>query len=414
MKKRQKKRKGKSSIKKNSRKLKKCVALMIVPEKELRKRALKQYRYFLKQVNDYQEKWDAYHNVYQNEYHQWLHSNFGVKLTELRELTYSFNDKRGFFMEVEDTVFFDGLDYYSAYQKVKLRRDNPDEFNRMYAESENVDDEDFDDEEDLDDEDDYDDEDDDFDSMMDDMFNDLIFPGMDELFEKCFKNCSTKKEAKLNFENIIGEFVPDDFITFLWNKYNSKSKNKGVKHNRLVDQNATSLYDDKEIAIKKLYRNLAKRIHPDTRSSDSPLAEVWHDIQEAYQNNDLEHLKFLETQLDSPDGRISKSSTPSVIFDAVRFLKEKAVKLREKLYSIKKQPAMIFSNPKKRDKLFNITDAEMDDEIDYLKSSLRAIEKDLEKWSRPPVRKQKKSVVTKQKIVKKETFDSNQFEFSFS
>lgn len=51
--------------------------------------------------------------------------------------------------------------------------------------------------------------------------------------------------------------------------------------------------------IKELYRQLVRRLHPDTRAeSDAEVSAVWHEVQEAYSDGNVERLEMLLAMTD--------------------------------------------------------------------------------------------------------------------
>lgn len=77
-------------------------------------------------------------------------------------------------------------------------------------------------------------------------------------------------------------------------------------------------------ALRRIYRTLARRLHPDLNPEQSPArAELWHRVTAAYQLQDLEELEALELLTRDAD------STPTP--DSIEALQETLQKLRDQL-----------------------------------------------------------------------------------
>ncbi len=75
---------------------------------------------------------------------------------------------------------------------------------------------------------------------------------------------------------------------------------------RTYEQHRKSMSASEESKLKKCYRVLAKKLHPDHSTFDESLREKrWHEVQEAYQNNDLEALLRVEAICDLDETDLS-------------------------------------------------------------------------------------------------------------
>ena len=96
--------------------------------------------------------------------------------------------------------------------------------------------------------------------------------------------------------------------------------------------------------IKEIYRILVRRLHPDTRpGSDPVLISLWHDVQNAYDKNDLERLEMLLALTDIRAEVAGTQTSLSQMRSVVAELRRSVQALNRSLHSFKKDPAWNFS-----------------------------------------------------------------------
>ena len=241
---------------------------MRVDQTPFLKKALSKCRRLRNELNKKQTLLNSYEEQDETAFQQWLNHTFGAKLSKMRELRET--------LEHYDFILFN-LSHCSMFCPEKLPEMHKELFERMKngtlfqfvpPKPKDLSDDktaEWDDEDDEWDDDDWEGEDDLDDETVDDIFNQFFGSGEDDF----------DAESKFNFD--------------MGHPHHHKSVNPS-----------------EELLLKKCYRTLAKRLHPDHSTFDESLREKrWHEIQEAYQNNDLEALLRLEAFCDLDENDLS-------------------------------------------------------------------------------------------------------------
>ena len=241
-------------------------ALVLVDQTPFLKKALSKCKRLRNELDKKQKLLSEYEDKDVTAFQQWLNRTFGAKLSKVRELAETLNQYRFILNQLDSCCLFCRDKLPEVHKELFERKKDgtlfqfvlPIEGNPFHAKAgEKMDDgwED-DDEDDDDDDDDWDDDDEDWD--IGDIF--------DELFGRKDGHSNSEEEHYFNPGNL---------------------------HAR------NSLHASDHLKLKKCYRSLAKRLHPDHSTLDESIREKrWHEIQEAYQNNDLEALLRVEAICD--------------------------------------------------------------------------------------------------------------------
>ncbi|WPJ94785.1 DnaJ domain-containing protein [Coraliomargarita algicola] len=112
-----------------------------------------------------------------------------------------------------------------------------------------------------------------------------------------------------------------------------------------AEQVASARKAANNVRLKSCYRQLAKRLHPDHSELEEAIREKrWHEIQEAYHNNDLEGLLRVEAVCDMDDEGLSVKLGLARLRDLAAYQKSHLLPIRDALRSAKKDIAFDFSN----------------------------------------------------------------------
>jgi hypothetical protein len=96
--------------------------------------------------------------------------------------------------------------------------------------------------------------------------------------------------------------------------------------------------------LKTCYRQLAKRLHPDHSALEETIREKrWHEIQEAYHNNDLEGLLRVEAICDMDEEGLSIKLGLARLRDLAAYHKSHLIPIRNSLRAAKQDIAFGFS-----------------------------------------------------------------------
>ena len=243
-------------------------------------------------------------------YDRWFHSEFGAELTELREMEKELADHEFVHRQLQvcERWYPDKLpevckELIDCLEKGTLHSYVPPQM------EEDEEDEEFDDEDDFDDDDDFDDEE------LDDI---------EEAFRKAFDEMFGEDSEHFD------EFGED-----------------GHADRRDRRPNPSASLSPEEANIKSLYRTLAKRLHPDHSDLESPLRERrWHELQNAYDERDLESLQRIEAVCDMEVGGLSMKLGLDRLRDLIAYHRSHVEPIRQALRKIKRDPAFDFKNSK--------------------------------------------------------------------
>ena len=126
-----------------------------------------------------------------------------------------------------------------------------------------------------------------------------------ELFRKKISCIEKKKminycQTAVNYGKLIDIEEMNRYIESEMSDY-QKQLNDMIENNK-TSKNLDTISQNEYLKIKKLYRKIAKKIHPDLNhvTENNPvLSELWINVMNAYHRNDLEALERLEVQINS-------------------------------------------------------------------------------------------------------------------
>ncbi len=166
-------------------------------------------------------------------------------------------------------------------------------------------------------------------------------------------------------------------------KAESKSQNQeGAKSPVLLSRRLTSLY-----------RELAKRLHPDSPTRNRAIPEnrilsLWMEVQKAYDSGNLERLASIATWLSSESGeelKVESTLSYSDRLNQLRALRRACRNLENKLALLGEHPAWGFSQaqPQRRKKLRQLALRSLDQELAEAQEILSELEDLLESVGSP-------------------------------
>jgi hypothetical protein len=277
-----------------------CTELLVVDQAPFLNKALSTCRRLRKELDKKQALLAAFEEEDRAAFQRWLNSTHGAMLTQVRELREEVSAYQFILHHLSHCAYYAFEDVPKLYQELFQLKQKGMLYSYVPPQSEQEveDDEDEDDEwgdpfEDDEDED-WDDEDD------EDMraFFDRMFGG-----GRSGKGDSTKERK-------------------------AESARKAANDARL----------------KSCYRQLAKRLHPDHSELEEVVREKrWHEIQEAYHNNDLEGLLRVEAVCDMDEEGLSVKLGLARLRDLAAYQKSHLTPIRNALRAAKKDIAFGFS-----------------------------------------------------------------------
>ena len=132
--------------------------------------------------------------------------------------------------------------------------------------------------------------------------------------------------------------------------------------------------------LKKLYRELCLQYHPDRMGAhDAKTQRLWHEIQDAYVNRDLEGLRAIRSgiELESGETTLSCSEIDEMLLDIEWSIQEKRSELRAQ----KKTPIWGFSSwtEQKRKQIAKEIKSEFDQNAQMTRLQLQRLKTELER-----------------------------------
>ncbi len=308
-------------------------------KKELLRKWKKAERDFEKQ----QKEWDAYCNEDRPAYEKWMHATFGNRLTELRELRDQIHRKGWFVEQVECLSDLSGKSARKIYLELLKKTKGGMSLHDALVEYVNEFNADIDKEFE-------DDDDDEFESIFDEEEDGDFKDEFDKIFE--------------DFEDVF-----DD-----------------KKKIRRDNPEAKSL----QARIREIYRKLCFKLHPDTGCDfNAENSRLWHQIQDAYQNDDLDRLMAIQASLDMKQDPMSGHISCTQILAVIDDFKNGLRSVRALVRDAKQESSWRFLawTDKERKAAMRKLEQEFTHELLSLKYEMEYLESVEKKWSKPAVAK---------------------------
>ncbi|MDB6174187.1 MAG: hypothetical protein JWL59_3498 [Chthoniobacteraceae bacterium] len=144
--------------------------------------------------------------------------------------------------------------------------------------------------------------------------------------------------------------------------------------------------------VKELYRLLVRRLHPDTRADASvEVSSIWHEVQEAYGDGNIERLEMLVAVTDIQSDSIGEQTTVSQMKAVIANLRASIDALRRSLRAARRDPSWNFTRAADRSALRARLQRELERALSDQKKQLRTMEVTISRWSVPPKQKRSKA-----------------------
>lgn len=321
-------------------------ALMLVDQEPLRQEARRQHEKVLKRLVSAQRSLQRFQEKDLPQFEQWKASQFGEKLTRLRDLAAQVGEKESVVEQVNFLRFYTGQSIRRCYERVMWQRENPEAAAQEERERREEEERQARQQRDA-------------------------GPERNE--------ASMEDQVREAFDEIFGEiFEEDEFTDDEGDFYDPFTAN--AANRRAAAEPGTS--------AKRLYRALALKLHPDHRSETDPqrhrrLDELWHEAQQAYQLGNREDLERIEALLDVEEGGLASESDIGKIERATEHHRSSLRAMERAVRQAREEPAWMFSK-KKSKALASLTRSftrEIDFSLDALKQDLAYFEGLLSDWS---------------------------------
>jgi len=325
-----------------------CRSLIQIDADSLKRAEQKRCKDLIHKMDLARERIRRFNEEDQPAFQQWIHATFGKEITSLRELAQKLNELQRLVHDVEEYKLENRCSYYEAYRAVIENRNHALSCEPEF-EKEN-------------DEDPFRDDDADARDEFDDIFGDDDFRSGDDPFE----SSKGQRDFRDAFEGFDEPFRQAD---------------------RTPEPTANRL--------KTLYRSLARKLHPDVNEFlDQKRKDLWHQVQSAYDNQDLERLEALAAMSDILDDSVqgvesvwSLKSLFEELSLGLRHLQRQVTLCgREPAWGFKKKREQPKKIKRERDKVaaqLRYDESELLDQIDFA-------ELYIERWKTPPASTRRK------------------------
>ena len=329
---------------------------------EVKRELLQNWRRAESEFEKQQRQWDAYCNEDRPAYEKWKHMTFGSRMTELRELHEALHRKTWFIDQMELVCDLYGRKpsalYRELYKKAVDGKTMHEALNDYIAELRKADEEDDDDDDEFDDEDIFDDDDN---HEMDDEEEFLK-----NIFSRFFKG-DDEEENDSDYRKIF-----DDEDENPWG-----AKKKIFRENPEVKNIKTR--------IKDIYRKLCFKLHPDTGCDfNAENSRLWHQIQKAYQENDLDSLLAIQAAQDMKQDPMASHITCAQILAVINEFKEGMRSVRGLISNAKRESSWAFLtwSDKQRKAAMSKLEQQMSREMQSLKYEMEHLDRIENDWAR--------------------------------
>jgi len=296
--------------------------MVLIDQEPLRKKAAQDCSREVTRLEKLRADWKRFEQEDRPLFERWMAQKFGALVSELREGESSLREKERLVAEVNVIVMFgEARSQRAAYKMVLERRAAP----PPEAPPRDSDDEDLDD------------EDADFGGAAgfhggtgDPEADRWLF---DEFLEINF-GVYAEDLTKAEYAELLARFKKE----VLGEIPNPK------KHAAPGQAKAPAPVKPGAERLKELYRQLVRRLHPDTRKDSSPsVTALWHEVQDAYATGNVERLEMLFALSEMTGQTFNPSTTLFQMRSALRELKRSIQAVLRSLSGAKKDPAWGFA-----------------------------------------------------------------------
>ena len=285
-------------------------ALIWIDGDPIRSKARKEYEKARRDLAKARVQIERFQTQDQPAFTRWMNATFGQQLTETRELSRQLAEQGALLAEIDDYMFVFGVGPGEAYAAIMHHRAHPEDAPpqppprgdpggprgpggpRSF----------------MDDEDDEDKNDPNFD------------PRSDEAIYEQFARA---------FEQAFGQTPPPGF----------RPPGPPPKPTRTA-------------SVKDLYRALVRKLHPDTQATMTPQKlEWWHEVQEAYADNDAERLEVILNLIEMSEGEPTAQTSVSLLKRIIARLKASLREVKREVTARRRDPAWNFTTSADRETL---------------------------------------------------------------
>ena len=293
--------------------------LVIVDQGPIRQKAAAECTAELAKLEAARAEWRRFDHDDKPAFQRWVAVNFGPQLTLLRDGQIALRERESIIEEVERECASAGGSRRAAYARIMRRRKFPEprraEEEKPRPEQEEVEDTaaDPEPEEEI---------------PRDEQ------QAMFAEFLRVFMQLDPADLSPAEYERMFAEFQAEVFKAEQAQALPPPSESRGP---------ATAPAPERT-RLKDVYRMLVRRLHPDLHpSSDSAVATIWHEVQEAYGSEDLERLEMLLALTDIQAENIGEHTSLFQIREVLAELRRGLQSMEKSLRTARKDHAWGFA-----------------------------------------------------------------------
>ena len=336
--------------------------LVLLDQGSLRRKAASECSREMTRVEKAKAEWKRFQIEDKATFERWMATNFGALLSRLRETEARLHEKEALVREVDMEMLFGGArSHRSAYARIQSRRNNPP-------------------------------------PKVDPQAGPP--PPQDDGagFERAGFDDLPEFEQEMLFEDFLRVVMgmnPDRMSEMRYQKMFADFKVNVLGQARPESLPAPEPPKPEQSRIKELYRLLVRRLHPDTRAeSETEVSVLWHEVQEAYSEGNVERLEMLLALTDLQSNTTGEHTSLFQMRSVLAELRRSFNALQRNLRAAKKDPAWNFARLRDRSALQKRVRGDLESNLLWHEGRLRQIEALIASWSAP--RKTRKKQATRQ------------------
>jgi hypothetical protein len=331
--------------------------LVVIDQKKIRKKYITNCKKTIKELEKVKNSWEEYHSNDIPQYEAWYNQTFGSKLSEIRE-----NQEKASYLyhQIYEIKYWSRkkrISEFEAYLHILDRKRNPEKYFEE-DEAERKKEEEFYKNQEKNrkqNHDSYNFEEDDEDEDNEFIFSDEDLEEMFQMFLNANRDLKQKAKDPKIYKEYFENFKKEYYKQFPENKQPPPRLSK----------------EDEMLRIKKLYRELARKLHPDYQKENNPFYnELWNDVQKAYQDQDLEKLETLLALSNIHSGDFSFEISISDLIKVQQEYKNQLKSLRSEIKKYKKNIQWGFSKITNYSPIKKSIEQELRDKLKEIKNDI--------------------------------------------
>ena len=325
--------------------------LVLLDQGPLRRKAASECSRAMARLEKAKSEWKRFQNEDKACFDRWMASTFGPLLSQVREIVAAVKEKESLVHEVEMEMAFGGArNARAAHAKVQRRRNHPQpEADPHSAPPPEVEDEGF----------------------SGNPFADMPEFAQEMLFEDYLRSAMGMNPDRMNerkYEQMFADF-----------------KAHVLGQERPEPQPLPMPPKSVQSRLKELYRHLVRRLHPDTKSDgDVEVSAIWHEVQEAYNDGNVERLEMLLAMTDLHEKATGEHTSLWQMRSVLTELRSSFNALQRNLRAAKQDPAWNFGRLPDHSVLEQNVRRELESKLRWHEEFLEGLNARIARWSAPP------------------------------